>query len=173
MTGQTKSWGTRICTAVLFLFVSVQVGAEPVLSDIKTGAAHELKEFTGQGKWLVVMFWAHDCHVCNVEAPNYQAFFKKHMDNDATIVGISIDGSGAKKAAKKFVSRNKLTFPNLIGEPEAVTAMFTKLTGAPWRGTPTFLIYTPSGKLVVQQAGGVPVSIIEEFIQEQTAAGSV
>ena len=158
-----------VCAMSLLM---MDVAAESPTLRGMNGEPRQLEDFVGQGKWLVVMFWAHNCHVCNQEAGNYQAFHDKHKENDAVVLGISIDGDKFKKQAKAFVGRHKLNFTNLIGEPEAVTEKFTELTGVPWLGTPTFLIYTPAGKLVAQQAGGVPVSLIEEFIQEQTATNA-
>ena len=46
-------------------------------------------------------------------------------------------------------------------------AGFYDLTGEHWAGTPSFLIYSPAGRLMVQQIGAVPVSLIEKFIQQQ------
>lgn len=148
------------------------MAAEDILRDFQ-GQPHKLEEYVGQGKWTIVMFWAHDCHVCNLEAPNYEKLYQRRKDRDVTLLGISIDGEDLKKEAQAFIQRHKLSFPNLIGEPVATTDLFTELTGVPWIGTPTFLIYTPTGKLVAQQAGGVPVNMIEDFIAQQTAAGNL
>ena len=130
--------------------------------DGKPGA---IDDYAGKGKWLVVMIWASDCHVCNAEAQNYDFFHDAHKDKDATVLGISIDGQGGLQDARAFVARHQVSFPNLIGEPQAVMQLFYDLTGVTWVGTPTFLIYNPSGKLVVQQIGAVPVDLIESFIK--------
>ena len=141
-----------------------------VLQDFD-GRPRSLQEFTGQGKWTVVMIWAHDCHVCNEEVESYEDFHRRHQGTDATVLGISMDGQERKKQARAFIRRHRLTFPNLIGEPEAVAGLFTELTGVQWVGTPTFLIYSPAGQLVAQQIGAVPVQMVEEFIREQSAGG--
>lgn len=148
------------------------MAADDILRDFE-GQTHKLEEYVGQGKWTIVMFWAHDCHVCGLEAPNYEKFYERRKDRDVQLLGISIDGADLKKEAQAFIKEHGLTFPNLIGEPVETTLMFTDLTGVRWIGTPTFLIYTPTGKLVAQQAGGVPVSMVEDFIAQQTAAGNL
>ncbi len=135
------------------------------------GRPRSLQEFTGQGKWTVVMIWAHDCHVCNEEVESYEDFHRRHRDTDATVLGISMDGQEKKKQARDFIRRHGLTFPNLIGELEAVADLFTELTGVQWVGTPTYLIYNPAGQLVAQQIGGVPARMVEDFIREQSAGG--
>lgn len=137
-----------------------------------SGKPHDLNKYTGKGKWLVVMFWASDCHVCNQEAHQYVDFHFTYSDTTASVVGVSLDGKSGQKEAEAFVARHKLNFPNLIGEPEDVAGLFTGLTGADWVGTPTFLIYNPAGKLVAQQAGAVPAELLAEFIKSQTAPSS-
>lgn len=128
-----------------------------------------IEDYTGKGKWTVVMIWASDCHICNKEAPQYNQFHLKHKKHDAVMLGISMDGQTNKQAAADFVKEHKLRFPNIIGEPQAVADMFYDATGENWVGTPTFLVYSPTGKLTVQQIGAVPVPVIEEFLQQQAA----
>lgn len=133
------------------------------------GKSVSLEDYIGKGKWTIVMIWASDCHVCNKEAKHYELFHQQHKNNDAVMLGISTDGQANKNAAQDFVKEHKLTFPNIIGEPQGVADLFYDATGENWVGTPTFLIYSPTGKLTVQQIGAVPVAIIEEFLQQQAS----
>ncbi|HEC18060.1 MAG TPA: TlpA family protein disulfide reductase [Gammaproteobacteria bacterium] len=132
------------------------------------GNLHTLNDYTGKGKWTVVMIWASDCHVCNAEAENYDAFHRAHKDKDAVILGVTLDGSEKKPEAEKFIQRHKVSFDNLIGEPQTVMGLYTQLTGQPWVGTPTFLVYSPSGELRAAQVGAVPVKLIESFIEKES-----
>jgi len=131
------------------------------------GKPDSIDNFSGEGKWLVVMLWASDCHICNMEAHQYVDFHFVHSDTDATVLGISLDGMANKVAAEEFIKKHNINFPNLIGEPEAVANLFFELTGVSWRGTPTFLIYSPKGKLMIQQIGAVPTDLIESFMASQ------
>ena len=152
----------------VLLFATSMVMADP-LQDF-TGKSQDIKDYAGQGKWLIVMIWASDCHVCNVEAKQYIQFHEQHKNKNARILGISIDGQTKKVDAEAFIKRHHVTFPNLIGEPLAVAQWFVDLTGADWVGTPTFLIYNPKGELVIQQVGAVPVNMIEDFIQKESGS---
>lgn len=129
------------------------------------GDPHSLSDYQERGKWLVVMIWASDCHVCNQEAHSYALFHDKHKKKDAVVLGVSMDGLEGKADATAFIKRHQVTFPNLIGDFEEIAQMFVDLTGENWIGTPTFLFYAPSGELMAQQVGGVPVALIENFIQ--------
>ena len=61
------------------------------------------------------------------------------------LFSISLDGAKKKTDAEDFLKKHNLNFPNLIGEPKDVAAVFSDLTGDSFRGTPTFLIFSPDG----------------------------
>lgn len=157
----------KLQAVVLALLLLPAAGWAGELRDFD-GEQRSIQEFTGDGKWLVVMIWAHDCEVCNAEAYRYVDFHTFHKDDDARMLGISIDGKRYSDQARAFIERHNINFPNLIGEPEAVADLYTRLAGRPWLGTPTFLIYDPSGELRAQQVGAVPPRIIEDFIAKNT-----
>ena len=161
----------RFTLLLSLLLLPVMAVQAATLNDFN-GKPHSLDEYTGKGKWLVVMIWASDCHVCNKEAHSYVDFHFVHADEDAQVLGISADGQARKKQAQAFIERHKVNFPNLIGEPEQVASLFTELTGAPWFGTPTFLIYGPDGELKAQQVGAVPTEMIEDFMQRSAVAAN-
>ncbi len=173
-----------LCLMLLFpflVFAGEQTKTQPsaaaatkagiVLTDF-AGKPRTLEEFAGDGKWLVVMIWASDCHICNAEVPEYMAFHDAHKDKDATVLGISMDGEAQKKDAQEFLDRHLVNFPSLIGEAVAVTALYGKLTGSYLAGTPAFMIYTPAGELAAKQVGAVPVKLIEEFMAANTKAAN-
>ena len=107
------------------------------------GRPHTLSEYKSNGRWLVVMLWASDCHICNREAGSYALFHDKHKESDAAVLGISMDGLQGKADANAFIKRHQVSFPNLIGSFEEIAQMFTNLTGENWIGTPTSLFYLP------------------------------
>jgi len=160
---------------VFALLLAVAISASEVnnqkLYDFN-GSPASLDHYTGKGKWLVVVFWASDCKVCNEEAGSYARFHNKNKTRNAVMLGVSMDGESKKAAAIEFIKRHGIDFPNLIGEPGDVSALYTRLTYEIWLGTPMFLIYSPAGKLVASQVGAIPVSRIEEFIKSRTGPAS-
>ena len=139
--------------------ISQASATEPLFTDFNN-KPHELKEYFGHDRWTVVMIWASDCGICNKEISNYMDFNFKHKDTLAHIVGISIDGKLKKTEAEKFIQRHEVDFPNLLAEPDRLAHWFEYLTGQNWVGTPTILIYTPSGRLQAQQAGAIPIELL-------------
>ena len=158
----------KILPVLLLTGVLTAQAAALTLNDF-SGNVSGLKQYTGKGKWTIVMLWASDCLICNKEAPHYNDFHNKHKDKDAIVLGISLDGKANIKAARKFIQDHKLDFPNLLGEAEDIAVFFYDSTGEQWAGTPTILIYSPQGKLTVQQIGAVPVPLLEQFLTQQAA----
>ncbi|KPK09886.1 MAG: hypothetical protein AMJ68_10740 [Acidithiobacillales bacterium SG8_45] len=164
-----KSVPFKSITMVLgLLFFAVTQAASVQLTPFD-GNPDTLKSYTGKGKWVIAMIWAHDCHVCNQEAGEYVSFHDKHKDKDAVVLGISMDGQKQLKQAQKFMDRHAIPFTTLIGEPEMVAGLYEQMTGRAWVGTPTFIIFEPSGKLVAEQAGAVPTELLENFISSYKA----
>ncbi len=137
---------------------------EAILLQDFSGKSHKISEYTGKGKWLIIMIWASDCHICNAEIANYISFHNKHKNTDAAVLGISVDGWEFKDNATGFINKHKVNFPNLIAAPIVVDHFYEMQTGKNLFGTPSFLIYSPSGELKAEQTGAVPTSLIEEFM---------
>ena len=155
-----------LMTFLGLLFLSSPISAEMKGFEDFNGKPQQLENYLGKGKWLVVMMWASDCHICNREAHQYVDFHMVHSDTDATVLGISLDGENRKKAAKNFIKKHSVDFPNLIAEPEFVSNVYQKYTGQSFAGTPTFLVFSPEGELKAAQAGAVPTALIEDFIKK-------
>ena len=134
------------------------------------GQPRDIEDYTGQGKWLVVMVWAHNCHICNQEAESYAQFHEARKDTDVSVLGVSLDGEANRAGAEAFIERHALPFPNIIGEPEVTSLKYMMLTQSQFRGTPTILLYNPDGTLKAAQPGAVPVESIEAYIAKQAVA---
>ncbi|OGI45008.1 MAG: hypothetical protein A2150_05820 [Candidatus Muproteobacteria bacterium RBG_16_64_11] len=133
------------------------------------GRPHALEEYSGKGKWLVVTVWASDCAVCEKEIPEMVAFHNTHRDQDATVLGISVDGPGRKDEARAFIQRHQVSFPNLLDGGRAFRLIYLRETGRPWfGGTPMNLVYAPDGKLVARRIGPLAKTEIEAFIERES-----
>ena len=138
-----------------------------ILQDLK-GNPSTIEQHTNKGKWLLVMYWESNCHICNQEAAEYEAFHKRHTDKDATVLGISLDGLAGKAKAESFIDRHHISFPNLIGEADDIALQFVSKAGGASFGTPSFLLYDPKGKLRAAELGAVPVKALEAYIKKNS-----
>jgi peroxiredoxin len=153
------------------LSVALWISTHVFANDLQTftPGGEQLRQFLGNGHWVVVKVWASDCHICNREAHQYQDFHEFNTDGDVAMVGISLDGSD-QAAAKGFIDKHGITYPNLIMPFMAGANWYTLVTGERFIGTPSFLIYDRKGKLQAQQGGAVPTDLIEKFIAKRDAS---
>ena len=161
---------TVLCIFMLLGVPDATRASSPLFENLKSGAFETIENHSQQGKWMIVMIWAHDCEICEREVDDYQRFHRKHADSNAMVLGITLDGAARQQAAVDFMTRHQLDFENLIAEPEAVVAYYQITTGSRWIGTPSFLIFGPDGELMAKQAGAVSTELVEQFIADNTAA---
>ena len=160
---------TAVHIFILVVVPATTNAGSPLFENLKSGAFETIENHSQQGKWLVVMIWAHDCEVCEREVGDYQQFHRKHADNNATVLGVTLDGAERQQAAVDFVARHQLKFENLIAEPEVVATYYQITTGSKWIGTPSFLIFGPDGELKAKQVGAVETDVVEAFIAASTS----
>ncbi len=128
-----------------------------------------LDERVGGGKWLLVMLWATDCHICKQQKPEISRFHDKHKDIDAEVLGIALDGIGAVDKVKSYLDNHKPSFPNYVGDIAIVASHYLVLTEESLRGTPTYLLFNPEGELVGNNPGPLSVESLEQFIAKKAA----
>jgi len=153
---------------IVLLFLVAPVSAnEGVFQDFQ-GNDRRIDSFGGNGNWLVMMIWAHDCRVCDQEAGSYEVFHHNMGNKNIRILGLSIDGQSNKQKAVNFIKRHDLTFPNLIGELPEVMDYYRSKTRSMFVGTPSFLLFDPSGKIKAVQVGPASPEAVEKFIAQSS-----
>ena len=132
------------------------------------GEKHSIQEYIGKGKWVVVNIWGPKCPPCVDEMPELQSFHEDHKDKNAIVIGIALDypsfGPGNKQDVSRFAEDNFISFPLLLGDAQSTE----HLGAGSLRGTPTTLLFSPSGKLEGMQVGQITQQIIENFIARST-----
>jgi len=127
----------------------------------------QFEDYIKAKQWTVVMFWASDCHVCNVEVNQFVKLHRDYKDKNIRVLGVSVDGKVKKTAALDFINIHNVNFPNLIGEIETIAGLYNQYTNETWIGTPTFMVFSPSGKIMAQRTGVLPPELIVGFIEKQ------
>lgn len=75
------------------------------------GKLHKVSELVGEGKWVLVDFWASWCGPCRAEMPNVLEAYNKYHAKGFEVVGISFDNK--KDAWMKAVKQLKLPWMQL------------------------------------------------------------
>ena len=153
---------------IVLCVVFASVGNAPARATFMTldGEGAVLDNYRGQGYWLVVMIWSYDCPVCQREVGEFQSLHVRGHENNLRVLGLSLDGEAGAMMAWAFVAEYDLGFTNLIGEPSEVAEFYTRESGQPFRGTPSLLVFSPTGELEGAGAGAVDLRRIEAFIQQ-------
>lgn len=173
-----KGWKLTVLALVLVvLFANVQANTQldpfayKAFTDFQ-GKKYSLNDVRGKGKWLIVMIWRNDCHVCNKEVAQYMSFHAKNKKDLATVVGISVDGPKGKKKAMSFIKRHKVNFPNLLVNQNIFSSLYKAISGKKFLGTPTIMIFARNGQFMGQQPGAIPSAIIEKFVKDNEKSSS-
>jgi len=138
------------------------------LQAVEDGAAADLDNLTGQGKWTLVMIWATNCHICHVQKPEISAFHNEHKEVDAHVIGIALDGVDNVDAVKEYVKDNNVSFPSYVGELAIIASHYFGMTEENLRGTPTYLLFNPEGELLGNNPGPLSVEAIERFMDRKS-----
>lgn len=128
------------------------------------GGYHLLEDEIASDKWTLLALWRSDCHVCNEEIDEIIRFHHDNAGHRAVVLGLALDGMAGRSDALAFIERHGVNFPNLITDEHNAAAIYQQVTGEPWIGTPTFLIFAPDGELAAKQVGGVTQKLVEDFI---------
>jgi thiol-disulfide isomerase/thioredoxin len=158
--------------SLYFLFASSSIQAEKISDLILMGIddqQHAMSDYIGKGKWVIVNIWGPKCPPCVEEMPELQSFHEDHQNKDAIVVGIAIDypsfGPGNAQDVKDFAEDNFISYPLLLGDVHSSE----HLGGGSLSGTPTTLLFTPSGKLEAMQVGQITQKLLEDFLVENQA----
>jgi len=123
-----------------------------------------LNDYVGDGRWTLVMFWSTDCIPCEEQKPMIEAFHRDHVNKDASVVGIALDGIDQIDAIEVLIDRHDPSYPNLVVFTDVFHRQFKELTGKDFRATPTYLLYAPDGTLAGARAGPIERKTIEDIV---------
>ncbi len=115
-----------------------------------------------KGKWVVLYFYPKDnTPGCTIEAHNFQRDLSRYEENNAVIVGVSVDSTDSHK---DFCAKQGLTFRLLADPDKKVVAAYGSLRNGAVAARNTFLI-DPHGRIVKVWTGVNPAQHSEEVLE--------
>lgn len=148
---------------VALLFSGVVLHASPApawtLKDLQ-GKSVSLADF--KGKVVVLDIWATWCPPCRAEIPHFVELKNEWKDKGVTIVGLSVDSTGAADVAK-FAKEHDMNYPIVMDDGTTASAY-----GAD-QGIPTTVVIDKKGNIVATHLGLTDKSVFEDDIKKALA----
>jgi thiol-disulfide isomerase/thioredoxin len=127
------------------VFASISAAPDFSLKDPQ-GHTVSLKDF--RGKYVLVNFWAIECHPCREEIPSFAKLAKGHPE----IVILSVDVWDAKVTDAQlldFAKRNGITYTVLRDSQNSLAGAYAV------QSIPATFFINPSGSIVGRYNGGI------------------
>lgn len=99
-----------------------------------------------------------------MEIPVLERYHREERAADVEFLGISLDGSGALALVKAYATERDLSFPNLVARPGPFAGQSAEAVGERLRGTPTYLVFDPDGRLLANNPGRLRVDRFETYL---------
>ena len=160
-----KILGAAFKTTLVTLLI---IGSNAFAFTDLNGKKDSINNHIGKNKWTILEIWESSCGACRMHMPEMVKFDGKLKN--ARILGVTLDGQDGIDDAEDFIAEYDIKFPTIVTNYVEMNIWMEQSIGESLRGTPTFILFDPEGKLVAAQPGIVATTSLEKFIKENSVA---
>lgn len=158
----------QILIVAALVVLSNDVSARASDFEVQTfdGKDVRLSSYFEPGKWTMVMLWTTYCATCRKQYPMISQFHNERKDKDAKVIGLSLDGPALMDRVRSYVAKQPMAFESAVVDIVKFSRAFKEITEEDFAGTPTYLMFDPSGAMVGHSAGPMKIELADQFIAE-------
>src|SRR5262245_4602746 len=117
------------------------------------GQSVSLNTLLGEGKPVLIDFWATWCGPCRMVIPHLGEIYRKYGKDGLVVIGMNLENPAEDQhAVKSFVKRNRMDYQNVFA-PHAIYQFFSGMAAA---RIPYTLVFGPDGRLIWRLVGYSP-----------------
>lgn len=148
------------------LFFSMASTAQDLNLKTLEGNATSLSNQLSKTMWTLVMVWTTYCGECAKQYDKISAFHQSNKKSRLRVLGVSLDGLNQRTKVRQYTLRKNHTFPSILAESESFSNKYTELTGAPFTGTPTYMLFDRGQSIQAYMDGPISIDALERFIDQ-------
>jgi thiol-disulfide isomerase/thioredoxin len=117
------------------------------------GQSVSLNTLLGEGKPVLIDFWATWCGPCRMVIPHLGELHRKYGKDGLVVIGMNLENPAEdQQAVKTFVKRFRMDYQNVFA-PHAIYQFFSGMAAA---RIPYTLVFGPDGRLIWRLVGYSP-----------------
>ena len=148
------------------LFFSMASTAQDLNLKTLEGNATSLSNQLSKTMWTLVMVWTTYCGECAKQYDKISAFHQSNKKSRLRVLGVSLDGLNQRTKVRQYALSKNHTFPSILAESESFSNKYTELTGAPFTGTPTYMLFDRGQSIQAYMDGPISIDALERFIDQ-------
>jgi hypothetical protein len=142
---------------------AIFMGSPLVAKNEAKGKLATISNQVGKGQWTIIEAWHHKCKICMTGMPAMVKSIGTYPNTK--VIGVSLDGNA--RIAQSIIRKYRINFPTLMSNVKEFDAYVKKVAKRKLTGVPTFMIFSPQGKLVAFQSGKITPQQLRNFISKQ------